>query len=115
VVALTGDGGLLMCAAELATAVRQQLRIITIVFNDSSLSLIDIKQQAKRYARAGVALGPVDWTMLAESFGVTAFIARDEASLASAIDAATRVAGPSLIEAVVDGSNYARTLQAVRG
>ncbi|HET9372904.1 MAG TPA: thiamine pyrophosphate-binding protein [Vicinamibacterales bacterium] len=115
VVALTGDGGLLMCAGELATAARQRLRVMTIVFNDSSLSLIEIKQQAKRYARSGVGVGPVDWTQLAQSFGVAAFNARDEASLASAIEAAAHVSGPSLIEAVVDRSNYLRTLQAVRG
>jgi thiamine pyrophosphate-dependent acetolactate synthase large subunit-like protein len=48
VVALTGDGGLLMCAGELLTAVRERLRIIVIVFNDASLSLIEIKQQARR-------------------------------------------------------------------
>ena len=48
VVALTGDGGLLMCAGELLTAVREKLRIITIVFSDASLSLIEIKQQARR-------------------------------------------------------------------
>ena len=50
VVALTGDGGLLICLGELATAVRERLRIITIVFNDASLSLIEIKQQARQLA-----------------------------------------------------------------
>ena len=57
VVALTGDGGLLMCAGELLTAAREKLRIIMIVFNDASLSLIEIKQQARRLPPAGVALG----------------------------------------------------------
>ena len=46
VVALTGDGGLLMCVGELLTAARESLRIIVIVFSDASLSLIEIKQQA---------------------------------------------------------------------
>ena len=57
VVALTGDGGLLMCVGELLTAVREKLRIITIVFSDASLSLIEIKQQARRLPPSGVALG----------------------------------------------------------
>ena len=70
VVALTGDGGLLMCAGELLTAVREKLRIITIVFSDASLSLIEIKQQARRLEPSGVALGAVDWPALAGSFGV---------------------------------------------
>ncbi len=58
VVALTGDGGLLMCVGELATAVRERLRIIVIVFDDASLSLIEIKQQAKQFGPAGVAIPP---------------------------------------------------------
>ena len=58
VVALTGDGGLLMCAAELLTAAREKLRVIVIVFNDASLSLIEIKQQRKGYDAAGVATWP---------------------------------------------------------
>ena len=36
---------------------REKLRIITIVFSDASLSLIEIKQQARRLEPAGVALG----------------------------------------------------------
>ena len=53
VVALTGDGGLLMCAGELLTAVRERLRVVTIVFSDASLSLIDIKQQQRKFASSG--------------------------------------------------------------
>ena len=81
VVALTGDGGLLMCAGELLTAVREKLRIITIVFSDASLSLIEIKQQARRLEPAGVALGAIDWPALAGSFGV-ALVGGDDRSRA---------------------------------
>jgi acetolactate synthase-1/2/3 large subunit len=117
VVALTGDGGLLMCAAELLTAVREKLRIIVLVFSDASLSLIEIKQQRRRYRPAGVALGSVNWPRLAESFGVAPFVATNEDELASAIEQAQAMtsAGPSLIEAKIDRSNYGRTLVAVRG
>jgi acetolactate synthase-1/2/3 large subunit len=115
VVALTGDGGLLMCAGELLTAVRERLRIVTIVFNDASLSLIEIKQQARRLPAAGVALGAVDWRRLAESVGMAAWTADDEASLDRAIDAALAQDGPALIEARIDRSNYGATLRAIRG
>jgi acetolactate synthase-1/2/3 large subunit len=115
VVALTGDGGLLMCAAELLTAVREKLRIITIVFSDRSLSLIEIKQQRRRYQPAGVALGDIDWPKLAEGFGVAPFVADSEAALESAIEQASRESGPCLIEARIDRSNYSRTLEAIRG
>ena len=115
VVALTGDGGLLMCAGELLTAVREQLRIIVLVFSDASLSLIEIKQQARRLPPAGVALGAIDWPALARSLGVPGFAAADEDALDRAIEQALACSGPSLIEAKIDRSNYGATMRAVRG
>jgi acetolactate synthase I/II/III large subunit len=115
VVALTGDGGLLMCAAELLTAVRENLRVTVIVFNDASLSLIEIKQQRRGYQPAGVGLGPMNWPALAESFGATGFAASTAAELTRALDAAAAIDGPSLIDVRIDRSNYGKTLEAVRG
>lgn len=115
VVALTGDGGLLMCAGELLTAAREGLRVITIVFSDASLSLIAIKQEARGLPAAGVALGSVDWPGLAASVGVDAWSARDAGELDRAIDRALQCDGPSLIEAKIDPASYGATLRAVRG
>ena len=94
VVALTGDGGLLMCAGELLTAVRERLRVVTIVFSDASLSLIDIKQRQRRFASSGVALGQVDWCRLAESLGAAAHRARSETELERALGACARPSRP---------------------
>ena len=115
VVAFTGDGGLLMCAGELLTAARERLPIIVLVFSDASLSLIEVKQRQRGLESAGVALGPIAWPALAGSFGVTAFCARTEAELERSIDAAADRAGPTLIEARIDPSNYGRLLAAVNG
>jgi acetolactate synthase-1/2/3 large subunit len=115
VVALTGDGGLLMCLGELLTAARERLRIIVIVFNDSSLSLIEIKQQARRFTGAGVALAPIDWPALAGSLGVEAFVAGTEIELGDAIERAVACTGPSLIDARIDRSTYSETVRAIRG
>jgi acetolactate synthase-1/2/3 large subunit len=115
VVALTGDGGLLMCVGELLTAVREKLRVVTIVFSDASLSLIEIKQQARGLEPAGVALGAIDWLALAGGFGVAAWHAADDSELEHAIERALECAGPSLIEAKIDRSNYGATFRAVRG
>jgi acetolactate synthase-1/2/3 large subunit len=115
VVALTGDGGLLMCLGELLTAVRERLRIMIIVFSDASLSLIEIKQQARKLAPSGVALGAMDWVSAARGFGADGFVADDEAGLERAIASARECSGPSLIEARIDRSNYGATLKAIRG
>jgi acetolactate synthase-1/2/3 large subunit len=114
VVAFIGDGGLLMCAGELLTAAREKLAIIIVVFNDASLSLIEIKQIARRLPPAGVALGSVDWATVATSMGVAGFRARTEGELAAAVAAATATAGPSLIDVTIDRSNYPATFRAIR-
>ena len=115
VVALTGDGGLLMCAGELLTAARERLRVMTVVLNDASLSLIEIKQQARRLPPAGVALGGVKWAALAESLGVAGFEASTESELSRALDRAAAVEGPSLIDVKVDRSVYGEMLKIIRG
>jgi acetolactate synthase-1/2/3 large subunit len=115
VVALTGDGGLLMCLGELLTAARERLTIMTIVFSDATLSLIEIKQQHRQLQPSGVALGAIDWPRLAGSFGVPAFAAATEDELSRAIDQALACDGPSLVEARIDRSNYGATMRAIRG
>jgi acetolactate synthase-1/2/3 large subunit len=112
---LTGDGGLLMCAGELLTAVRERLRIITIVFSDASLSLIEVKQRQRRLAPAGVSLGEMSWCALAASVGAAAHLVRTGPELERALMLALDHQGPSVIEAKIDPSSYAETLHAVRG
>jgi acetolactate synthase-1/2/3 large subunit len=115
VVALTGDGGLLMCLGELLTAVRERLKIIVILFSDASLSLIEIKQQARKQAPAGVALGDMDWPSVARGFGAAGLRAANQTELERAIDTALGTSGPTLIEAKIDRSNYSETMKAIRG
>ena len=115
VIALTGDGGLLMCCGELLTAVRERLRVIVIVFSDASLSLIDIKQQQRQYPSSGVALGAVDWCRLAEGFGAAAHRAETEGELERGLALALAHRGPSVIEARIDPRTYTETLHTIRG
>ena len=115
VIALTGDGGLLMCAGELLTAVRERLRVVVIVFNDAALSLIDVKQRQRGYEPAGVALGHVSWSRIAEGFGAAPHVVDSEADLERALARALHHQGPSLIDARIDAGSYAETLRAIRG
>jgi acetolactate synthase-1/2/3 large subunit len=115
VVALTGDGGLLMCAGELLTAAREQLPIVIVVFNDAALTLIDIKQRQREHLTGGVSLGSVGWCALAESVGVAGHVASTEAELRGALAAVRGAHGPSLIEAIVDRRGYDAMFKALRG
>lgn len=115
VVALTGDGGLLMCVGELLTAVRDDLPIVTIVFADASLSLIEIKQQQRKLPASGVALGEIDWVALAGSVGMRGWPVSDAEELRAVLEQARSHSGPCLIEARIDRSNYSETMRAIRG
>jgi acetolactate synthase I/II/III large subunit len=115
VIALTGDGGLLMCAGELLTLVRERLRVIVIVFNDNALSLIDVKQRQRQFASAGVSLGDVAWASIAESFRMSGYVATTDEEFERAIASALAHRGPSLIDARIDPAAYADMLRAIRG
>lgn len=114
-VAFTGDGGLMMCLAELATAAECGARLVTIVFNDGALSLIDVKQQQRQLPPEGVRWARADFAAVAEGLGCRGFRAADEASLAAALDAAFAHDGPSLVDVRVDPAGYMKQLQAMRG
>jgi len=115
VVCLTGDGGLMMVAAELETAARLALPVIAIAFDDRSLSLIEIKQEQKGYAGASMRYAGPELAAMARAFGWRAFDAASETELGRALTAALAGAGPALIAARIDASGYRRTLEIVRG
>ncbi|MEP6766281.1 MAG: thiamine pyrophosphate-dependent enzyme, partial [Gemmatimonadaceae bacterium] len=115
VVALTGDGGLLMCLAELGTAARERLKVTTIVFNDRSLSLIRIKQEKLGYPAVGMSLDGVDWLAAAKTFGIPAWRAHDDEELTHCLTESETTDGPALIEAVIDPASYPETMRVLRG
>jgi len=115
VICLTGDGGLMMVAAELETAARLRLPILIIAFDDGALSLIQIKQEQKGYEGAAMRREGPDLAALARAFGLTAFVATDEHGLRSALFSALATSGPTVIDARIDASGYRRMLEIVRG
>jgi acetolactate synthase-1/2/3 large subunit len=116
VVAFTGDGGLGMTLAEIETAVRLRLRIVVIVFNDAALSLIKIKQRpAGQGGTEAVDYGPVSFAGVATAMGAAAAGAGTEAELVSALDAALRRDGPTVIDVAVDPACYPAVMELSRG
>ena len=115
VVCFTGDGGLMMVAAELETVARLRLPILIVVFNDQALSLIEVKQEQKGFEGVSMRYAGPDLCALARAFGLRAFTATDEASLQRALIAAQTAPGPAMIDARIDSSGYRRMLEIVRG
>jgi acetolactate synthase-1/2/3 large subunit len=115
VVCFTGDGGLMMVAAELETVARLGLPIVIIVFDDQALSLIEVKQEQRGIVGASMRYAGPDFPALARAFGLRAWIAKDEETFRNALVAAQAAPGPTLIDARIDASGYRRTLEIVRG
>ena len=115
VVAMTGDGGLHMCLAELATAARHGCRIVAVVFNDSRLSLIDIKQQRQQRASRGVRFDDMDHAAVAEGLGCRGWRVAATDPLAPALMQAFAEDGPALVDVTVDPDTYNAQYEALRG
>lgn len=114
-VAFTGDGGLLMCLGELATAAALGVRLAVVVFNDATLSLIDIKKGARELPPGGLDWPMADFAAVARGLGVAAWRAEDAAGFAGAMAAALAEPGVSLVDARVDPGSYPRQIAALRG
>ena len=108
VASVSGDGGFVMTAQELATAARYRLPLIALVHNDSTYGAIKNIQDRNHCGRyLDVELHNPDFLELAHAYGVPA----RRAATANELDRALREAldrdGPSLIE-VPDQWRYLR-------
>lgn len=115
VVAFTGDGGLLMCLAELLTAARERARVRVVVFDDGALSLIQVKQEQRGESPHGVQMPGTDWSAVGRGFGITVREASDDATLAQVLEETVTEPGPVLIAARIAAETYGPTLRALRG
>jgi len=107
VVAVMGDGGFYITAGELATAKRLNLKIVFVVLYDQSLSLINIKQSKKGYdTHYGTDLNVLPEEPTNHYFGVPVIRATDSNSFQNALKEAFEADGPTLIEALIDPSEY---------
>ena len=114
-IAMTGDGGLMMCLGELKTAAAVNANLTVVVFNDARLSLIDIKREQRQMRDLGLAWNAPDFAQVAEGFGFKAWKVSSAAELRSAAAAAAAATGPCLIDARIDASGYLSQLRALRG
>jgi len=113
---LVGDGGLGMVLGELETAARLRLPLTIAVFNDSALSLIKIKQRASGHGGSrAVSYGPTDFAGIARACGIQSMRVTNKRELRDAARRSLEVAGPVLLDVLVDPSGYPHILDAIRG
>jgi acetolactate synthase-1/2/3 large subunit len=101
VVSVTGDGGFMYCMPELATAVKYNIGVITIVFNNHAFGNVRRDQLTQFDGRViGADLVNPDFVKLADSFGVRPYRVRVPGELRSALSNAVDEDSPALIEVV---------------
>ncbi len=103
VVAICGDGGFMFTAAEMATAMRHRIPLVTIVFNDGAYGNVRRIQQERFGNRLiGSDLTNPDFVAFGRSFGAEAERANGPDELRHALRRAFgRRDGPTLIEVPV--------------
>lgn len=103
---VVGDGGFLMTVGELATAAREKLPIVIVVFTDNDLALIRIKQEKKSnpiYGTPVRAEGTIGGPSL---FGVPVKVAQNAEEFRAALVAGFAHDGPVIVEALLDSREY---------
>jgi acetolactate synthase I/II/III large subunit len=110
VLAACGDGGFLMSAQELETAVRAGTQFVVLIFEDSAYGVIKWKQ-LKRYGRpAFVDFRNPNFAALAESFGCRGYRVTAVQELEPMLEEAFRQRVPAVVACPVDyGENLRLT------
>ena len=115
VVAFTGDGGLMMCASELASAVQAGCKLTVVVFNDSDMALIDVKQRRRKLPNAGVGYCATDFAAVARGYGARGWRCERPEQLAEAFAQAYACDGPAVVDVVINPEAYHDQIKALRG
>lgn len=105
VVALTGDGGLMMCIHELHTIAAEEVPVTIVVLNNNDYAIIS-EEAGRSYElesdEYGWSNAPLDFTVIADGMGVPGTRARTPQALADALDEGISMSAPFLVEVPVD-------------
>lgn len=104
VIALVGDGGLMMSSQEIETAIRLKLNLVILIVNDSGYGMIKWKQQGAEFINFALEFGNPDFVKFAESFGARGVRIEKTEDLVDTIQNALHSGGVWLIDCPVDYS-----------
>lgn len=104
IISISGDGGFLFSAQELETAVRFQLPIIHLIWNDGKYNMVEFQEEMKYGRSSGVDFGPVDFVKYAESFGAKGYRVEGKESFEQTLKQVLEEVkhGPILIDIPID-------------
>jgi acetolactate synthase-1/2/3 large subunit len=106
VVALVGDGCMLMTQGELALAAERDLPIVIVVLNDAALSLIKLKQAKMQMVPRAVDFVSPRFDIIGQGFGAVARGVETLAEFAAALREAVTNRRFTVIDALIDPAEY---------
>ena len=104
VVAVTGDGSIMMNIQELATLRRYNIPLKILLLDNSSLGLVRQWQELfydRNYSEIDLSDNP-DFVQVAKAFGIDAFRVEERAQQSAAIERLLASDGPCLAHVVID-------------
>ncbi|MEN1969256.1 thiamine pyrophosphate-binding protein [Lentibacillus sp. N15] len=118
-VSLSGDGGFMMTVQELETAVRNQIPVISIVFNNNMYGTIRMHQEIHYPTKVmATDLGQVSFADLAKSVGANGYCVRSAEEFANVFAKvlASQQTKPTVIEIITDQEqiSVSATIQELR-
>ncbi|MEO0981797.1 MAG: acetolactate synthase large subunit [Pseudomonadota bacterium] len=104
IIAVVGDGDMLMNVQDMETAKRLGSNLVAMVWEDHGYGLIEWKQEQEFDRHTDLQFGNPDWVKLAESFGWSGHRCENAADLQTMLASAFDEDGPSLIVIPIDYS-----------
>jgi acetolactate synthase I/II/III large subunit len=111
VMAVVGDGGMLMMLHDLVMIRELGLPIVIVVLVDGSLSLIRLSGERRGMAPYGVDFTPPDFVGAAQAFGIQSAHAGSLQDARGRLERALSERAPFLLEVPVDAREYAEVIR----
>ncbi|MEQ4204665.1 thiamine pyrophosphate-dependent enzyme [Actinopolymorpha sp. B9G3] len=102
VVALVGDGGILMTGQEIETAVRHGAPIVVLAFSNRMYGTIAMHQARAQGRLAGIEIGALDLARWAEGLGAQGFVLDDPTAIEDTLRAALASGRPCVVDIRTD-------------
>ncbi|MBT2275669.1 thiamine pyrophosphate-dependent enzyme [Rhodococcus qingshengii] len=102
VIALSGDGGLMMLLGDLRTAVSYNLPITIVVFDNGRLGMVKLEQEEGGLPEFGTVLDNPNLAAVAEAMGFTARRVTDPNDLDAALHEALAERSPTLLDVLTN-------------
>jgi acetolactate synthase-1/2/3 large subunit len=106
VLAVVGDGGMLMMIHDLALIRELALPVVIVVLSDRSLSLIRVSAERRGFPPYGVDFTPPDFARIAQAFGIASQRATSIAAARVCLETALTKRIPFLLEVPIDYREY---------